>query len=135
MNNYIECEVRINGFDLLFRRKSLGCYDVYMNNMVMFEDMTKDSEQYNSDTKAIVSHIKKLIKEENAVNARSSIKDLDDLSVKIGEDDVKVKIDRRLNMKLKLVSTTKKRFINEAIAEKLEKEGLLWFIYSSFSLF
>lgn len=125
MSNYIESKANLNGNDYVLRRKSLGCYIVYFNNMIVFEEMTKDSENYNDDTNAIIKHIKKLTKEEREISANTMIKELDNSSLNIGSDEIKVMIDRRLNMKMKLIGTTKKQFINEAIAEKLEKEGLL----------
>lgn len=126
MSIYNESSVVSDGCLFILKRISLGCYDVYHDNMLAFEAMDANHEQYNNDTRLLVREIKRLRKIERDEVASANIKSLEVHGGYIGEKETKVMMDLRLKYALDKSGVCKKLFINEAVREKLEKEGLLW---------
>ncbi len=125
MTNYVESEIISDGLTLVLRRVSLGVYNVSYNDIIAYSLVDSNFETYNKETKLIVGEVKRLTKLEKKQSNNHLINSLDNESTVLGVFDCRFKLRPDLHLKMKNISTTKVRFINEAIAEKLIKEGLL----------
>lgn len=121
MNSFL---IFSNGTNFMIKEKSNGLYDAYANNILTYTDLHSKHEHWNDDFPTIIKELKnrEKIKKLQKMNLIDNDEDMTKTYYpsRIAKCFINKMQKERIENGLNITS-----FINEAIAEKLIKEGLL----------
>ena len=105
----------------------IGCELYADGNYLVFAEKTalQESSEHNDDINAVIRLTKNLIKAEKARTFESIGKKLEVLGSNVGTRKKHIDLDNRSYYAMKRNNIVMNQFINLAIAEKLERDGLL----------
>lgn len=125
-------ELRHNGFDYRITTADGVIYDINCDlfsdgHYVTMADQTtlQESNEYSDDINAVKRLVKNLIKADKAKEKSSIISNMNKLGKDMGNRRKEFLLDNRIYLVMKENNIIMNQFINLAIAEKLERDGLL----------